>query len=84
MPPHEELNQECVRMFTELNKNTATLQTMMTNHLEHDIEERKALKETLDAFNSRIEKLTDKWWLVLLILVGGSGGVSAIIDYLVK
>jgi len=56
MPPHD-MNEECVRLFTELGKLQAQQGQIIINHLEHDKEDRAALKETLDAFNLRIQDL---------------------------
>jgi phage host-nuclease inhibitor protein Gam len=57
MPPHDDMNQECVRLFTELGKLQAQQGQIIINHLEHDKEDRLALKETLEAFNERIQDL---------------------------
>ena len=57
MPPHEEMNQECIRLFTEMSKLQAQQGQIILNHLEHDKEDRLTLKETLDAFNERIKDL---------------------------
>ena len=57
MPPHEEINPECFKMFTEMNKLQAQQSEIITNHLEHDKEDRQALKKTLDEFNKRIKDL---------------------------
>ena len=53
----EEMNQECVRLFTEMSKLQAQQGQIIINHLEHDKEDRLALKETLEAFNERIKDL---------------------------
>jgi len=57
MPPHEEMNQECVRLFTEMGKLQAQQGQIILNHLEHDREDREALKGTLEAFNEKIKDL---------------------------
>jgi len=56
MPPHD-MNEECVRLFTEMSKLQAQQEQIIINHLEHDKEDRLALKETLEAFNERIQDL---------------------------
>jgi len=56
MPPHD-MNEECVRLFTEMSKLQAQQGQIIINHLEHDKEDRLALKETFEAFNERIKDL---------------------------
>ena len=56
MPPHD-MNEECVRLFTEMSKLQAQQGQIIINHLEHDKEDREALKETLAEFNKRIQDL---------------------------
>ena len=57
MPPHDDMNEECVRLFTEMSKLQAQQGQIIINHLEHDKEDREALKSTLEAFNERIKDL---------------------------
>jgi SMC interacting uncharacterized protein involved in chromosome segregation len=57
MPPHDELNQECARLFRELSNLQAQQSEIIKNHLEHDREDREALKGTLEAFNEKIKDL---------------------------
>jgi len=57
MPMTEDMNQECVRLFTEMGKLQAQQGQIIINHLEHDKEDRLALKETLDKFNEKIKDL---------------------------
>lgn len=57
MPPHDDMNQECTRLFRELSNLQAQQSEIIKNHLEHDKEDREALKSTLEAFNERIKDL---------------------------